>query len=330
MGRQNFDAKGIAIMTDVSVSATPVAPVPVESGAVPDAPNPNMTGEEAKAWVEAQKSKPKEPASNPVKEAAQEAAKRRLKISDDEEVDEDEVIKIYRERKGHQRAANKELQEGKAARKQVEEFITMMRDPDKFFDVAAKLGLEPRSLTEKYLAKQLEEELLTPEQKAWREKERKLSEYERREKEAEEAETKKQHDALVEKYRADYNTQFVAALQEVNVPKDQDTVAAMAAYIAKYAKAKIEITATEAAKLVKEDLEKKNRIILSNASPEQLIALIGEENANKVRKWDTGRLKSPESNLKTPTEQADPTTVKQRGQPKKRMTPSEWREFNRR
>src|SRR5690242_14369187 len=66
-----------------------------------------------------------------VKEAAAEA-KRRLKI-DDQEVDEDEVIKVYKDRKGHQRVANKELQEGLKAKKQAEEFISMMKDKGKLF-----------------------------------------------------------------------------------------------------------------------------------------------------------------------------------------------------
>ena len=85
-----------------------------------------------------------------VKAAAQEA-KRRLKI-DDQEVDEDEVIKIYKDRKGHQQAANKILQEGKAARKQAEEFISMMKDKGSLMDAIKKLGHDPRRLAEEYLA----------------------------------------------------------------------------------------------------------------------------------------------------------------------------------
>ena len=50
-------------------------------------------------------------------------AKRKLKIKyedREEEVDEEEVLKVYKSRKSHQQAANKELQEGKAARKQTD------------------------------------------------------------------------------------------------------------------------------------------------------------------------------------------------------------------
>ena len=76
-----------------------------------------------------QSAQPKEQSNQEaIKEAAQEA-KRKLKIKyedREEEVDEEEVLKVYKSRKSHQQAANKELQEGKAARKQAEEFLTLL------------------------------------------------------------------------------------------------------------------------------------------------------------------------------------------------------------
>jgi hypothetical protein len=309
---------------------------------VSDAPNPNMTGEEAVAWLEAQKAKeagkPKAvPSKDPgmvaettesvVKEAAAEA-KRKLKI-DDEEIDEDEVISTYKKRKEHQRAAAQILQEGRYARKQAEEFISMMRDPDKFFEVAEKLGHNPRTLAEKKLAAALEEELLSPLEKELREKTRKLETYEQKEKRIEEEAKARAHEELKSKYVKEYNDQFVKALEEVNVPRDRQTVADMAGYIGRYAKKGIAITATEAAMLVKEDLKNKNKALLKDATAEQILELIGDEGIGKVRKWDTSRVRSPEQFLKTPAEQPDPAQARQRSAPKGRMTNSEWRDFNR-
>lgn len=62
---------------------------------------------------------PQDPAQGSAIKAAAAEAKRKLKI-DDQEIDEDEVLKVYKERKGHQSAANKALQEGLKAKRQTE------------------------------------------------------------------------------------------------------------------------------------------------------------------------------------------------------------------
>lgn len=334
METPNFDAKGIAIMTDVSVSAPAPASAEPKSGPSTE-PSPNMTGEEAKAWVDAQKGKAP-PAKDPgreapkaqdvIKEAAAEA-KRKLKI-DDEEIDEDEVIKTYKDRKGHQQAANKILQEGKQARKQAEEFITMMRDPEKFFEVAGKLGQNPRMLAEKYLAGQLEEELLDPREKEFRATKRELEAIKARDAQIKAENDSKMNEALKAKYAKDYSDQFVSALKEFNLPPTKVTVADMAKYVHDAAQIGFKMTAQEAAQLVKEDIQAKTQRLFAEADGDVLINLLGEQVANKVRKWDTSRLRNPEQNLKTPNDHIE-HAPRQRGAPKKRMSASEWRAFNR-
>lgn len=317
-------------MSDVSAStASAAVTTPVTSEVATEAPTPNMTGEEAKAWVESQKGKPKEAAaSDPIKEAAKEASlKRKVKIDGQEhEVDVDETLKDFAKYK----SADNKFREAAGMRKQAEEFITMMRDPEKFFEVATKFGHDPRSLAEKHIAAALENELLDPKEKELREVKRKLKALEDMEAQSEKQKADKVHKTLVEKYQKDYNDQFVSALQESGLPAQKETVAAMAKYISRAANMKFEMTPQEAAQLVKEDIQAKIRSVVSTADGESLMSLLGSETANKIRKWDTGRLKNPESGLKTPAEQADPASTKQRGQPKKRMTPSEWRAYNRR
>lgn len=323
-------------MSDVSAPVAPAAtPTAPEA-----APNPNMTGEEARAWVEAQKAKEAKPVvpgksvsaktestSGMLKEAAAEA-KRKLKI-DDEEVDEEEVIKTYKDRKGHQQAANKKLQEGLAARKQAEEYISMMRDPDKFFEVAKKLGQDPRKLSEMWIARELEDELLDPREKEFRATKKELDAIKAEKKAEQEKIESERNRILKDKYTKDYEEQFVGALQEFKLPPTKQTVADMAKYVYDAAQIGFQMTAAEAAQLVKEDIQAKTQRLFAEADGDVLINLLGEQVANKVRKWDTSRLKNPESGLRTPQEQADPSTIRQRSAPKRAMTPREWREFNR-
>lgn len=266
---------------------------------------------------------------DPIKEAAKAATeavrKYKVKVDGEElEVDESELLRGY----SHQKAANKILQQGAAARKQAEEFISMMRDPEKFYDTAKKLGHDPRKLAEEYLAKQLEDELLDPRDKELKEAKAKLKKIEDMEKAEKEAIEAKRNEVLKQKYAKDYSDQFVSALQETSLPPTKAMVAEMAKYVSRAAKIGFKMTAQEAAQLVKEDVQTAHQRLIGDSDGEVLIKLLGDDVANKIRKYDTQRLKSPEQNLKTPIEQPD--VKRPRPSAHKRMNAKEWREFNRR
>lgn len=306
----------------------------------------NMTGEEAKAYVEAQKKKGdvKSPGDkNLVKEAAKEAAKKvtpkdstevkeavaeairrhKVKVDGEElEVDEEELKRGY----SHQKAANKILQEGKMARKQAEEFISMMKDPNKFYETAQKLGHDPRKLAEEYLARQLEDEMMDPRDKELRDAKARLKQIEDLDRQQKEALERQRSEALKAKYAKDYTEQFTKALQDSQLPPTKAMVAEMAKYIHRSAKIGFQMTAMEAAQLVKEDLHLILKRVTGEADGDTLVRLLGDELANKVRKYDTDKLKNPEQNLRTPEIQGE---IRDRKVPNKRMSPREWRDFNR-
>lgn len=305
----------------------------------------NMTGEQAKAWVEAQKAASQKPTTpkaqpraedgkfasktstpDPVKEAAKEAIRKfKVKVDGAEvEVDENELVRGY----SHQKAANKILQEGKLARKQAEEFVQMMRDPEKFFEVAGKLGHDSRLLAEKYLAKQLETELMDPRDRELAEAKAKLKHIEDLERKQQEAVEAQRNEALKQKFAKDYNDQFVAALEESGLPPTKPMIAEMAKYIGRSAKIGFKMSAAEAAALVKEDVLIAHQRLIGDADGEILMKLLGENVANKIRKYDVAKLKSPEQFLQTPKDQPDaPRERPTKGN--KRMSAKEWREFNR-
>ena len=205
------------------------------------------------------KFQPAQPKEQSTQEALKEAAaeaKRKLKI-DNEEVDEDEVIKIYKSRKSHQQAANKELQEGKAARKQAEEFLQMMRDPEKFWEVAEKLGHKnTRELAEKLLVKQIEDETMDPRDKELRDAKARLKAIEDMERKQKEQVEQARLEEMKQKYVKDYETQFIDALKTTDLPPTKPMIAEMAKYISRSAKIGFKMTPKEAAQLVKEDVQR--------------------------------------------------------------------------
>lgn len=307
-----------------------------------DAPM-SISGAEAKALFEAEqaskvagktlvkkdapKEAPKEVSSESLVKEAVKEAKRKLKIGD-EEIDEDEVIETYKRRKEHQREASKILTQGQQAKKQAEMFVNMMKDPEKFFEAAKKLGHDPLKLTEGYLGKFLEDQQLDPRDKELRDTKKKLQAIEDMERQKIEAVQKERNEQLKAKFAKDYSDQFVSALKDTGLPPTKPMVAEMAKYIGRSAKLGFQMTAAEAAQLVREDVQMAHQRLIGDTDGETLIKLLGEEVANKVRKWDTSRVKSPESQLRTPVEQGEKSERAARSA-NKRMSAAEWREFNR-
>ncbi len=262
---------------------------------------------------------------NVAKDAAAEAMRKfKVKVDGQEiEVDEQELRRGY----AHQKAASKALNEGKALRKQAEQLVSMMKDQGQLFDVIKKMGHDPRKLAEEFLANQLQDELMDPRDKELRDTKARLKQIEDMENMQKEALQKQHIEKLKSKFTEDYSKQFTEALDQSGLPKTKVTVAEMAKYIARAADMNFKMTAAEAAQLVKEDLQSVHRSLIGDSDGEALIRLLGEEVANKVRKWDTSRVKTPEQHLQTPMEQGEPSNrSKSSG---KRMSAKEWREFNR-
>ena len=331
-------------MSEVAAPTPQAATAPAESTAAQEAAIDfsKMTGAEAKAYVEAQKSKKQQTQSpqaearkqaeeklgarkeveSPEQKAAEEKRQEEIRkykvkvLGEEREVDENELKRGY----SHQQAANKVYQEGQKLKKQAEEFLSMLKDPEKFYEVAQKLGHDPRGLSEGYLVKKLEEEMLDP-------KERELREY----KAKWEAVEKEREKVLINKYKADFEQQFISALEKMpDVVADKETVGRMAGYIKRAADIGFKMTPEEAAILVKQDEERKIRPRVSSLDGDALIKFLGEDVVNKIRKYDTSRLKDPEKMLRVVDSQPSREPRERRSQASKRMTPAEWREYNRR
>lgn len=301
-----------------------------------------MTGEEAKAYVEAQKAK-----KNPVKEAIKEVVikkasskeptpedqkqaeairKHKVKVDGEElEVDDDELKRGY----SHQKAANKILQEGLAARKQALEFIEMMKkDPKSIFEIAQKMGHDTRKISEEHLGGFVEEELMDPRDLALKRAQAKLKSIEEHEASQKKVLEDQKFEAMKKKYAGEYSDKFVESLKKYGLAPDKISVGQMAFYVGRAAKLGIKMTADEAAQLVREDDINRIKFKLREASPETILQVLGEDVANKIRGYDVAKIKSPEDHLKTPEEQAEPRDRNKT--PHKRMTSREWRDFNRR
>lgn len=300
-------------------------------------PNPGQPAVENKSTDQAQPPGQQTPAAGTTgvdltKDAAKEAMRKfKVKVDDKEiEVDEAELLKGYT----HGKAAAKRFQEGSRAKAQAEQFIKLMqegqKDPAKLQEVLYKMGYtrqQIREISEKVLAAEIEEDLMDPKDKELKTTKQKLAAYEA-EKAKHAEETKQQeHDRLKARYAKEYSEQFIEALKKTGLPQTKPMVALMAGYIKRAADIGYKITADEAAKLVHEDEQKRIQSIVGGSEADILAKLLGEDTLQKLRAYETQRVKDPNSQLNTPKDQADEVRRKRDGTT--RMTPQEWRAFNR-
>lgn len=292
----------------------------------------NLSGAQVREIMEKHKQgisppipKAKEPEENVAKEAAKEAMRRyKVKVDGEEvEVDEDELRRGY----SHQRAASKALNEGKALRKQAEQFAAMLKDPEKLFELAERLGHDTRTLAEKKLAKALEDELLDPKEKELRTTKARLEEYERKDTETKERAKLEHQRSLEKKFAAEYEQQFLSALKESQLPPTKPMIAEMAKYIGRAANLGFKMSVSEAATLVKDDIKQAQARLFKDADAQTLLGLLGEDLANKIRQHDIAKLKSPEEFLRTPERSQDAPKKKKAPSEKKSMSAAEWARF---
>jgi len=150
--------------------------------------------------------------------------------------------------------------------------------------------------------KEIEKNELSPEAKRAYEAEQEVA---RLKKEQEDAKTKEEHEASVRlqaKYTQQYEAEIQGALEETQIPKTADSVARMASLMHSAIENGYEITAVEAAGLVKQNYLSDIVSLLGAADGEMLLSLLGEESATKIRKVDLARL---ESAIKAKNPEAD-------------------------
>jgi hypothetical protein len=301
-------------MSDSQSAAAPQNPTETPVQTDPKATQPQGAGAPSAAGGQA--------GAGTVAEAAKEAMrKHKLKVDGQEiEVDEEELKRGY----GLQKVSTKRMQEATATKKQAEEFISMMKDKGKVFEVLQKLGHDPRKLTEEFLAEKIKYEMMDPKDRDLLEAQRERDALLEEKKSAQAAKDKEATDKLTKHYVEKYNKEIIEALSDTPIPQNKESVSRMAEYISKYAKVKIPITAKEAAILVQQDIEAAQTRIYQGATPEQLLKLLGEEGVQKLRAYDVSKLKSPEQHLLTPQGQPE-TGTRKRSSSTGRYTPSEWR-----
>jgi len=242
-----------------------------------------------------------------------EIRKLKLKVEGQElELPESEVIA----RAQQSTVAAKRFQEAAQLRKQAEEVLKFAKEnPTEFFK---RTGMNARQWAEEYLIGELKREQMTPEQKKAAENEEKLKEYAQKEKD--EADRKKREEDEKQKnlHLEKYNQLFVEALGKSGLPKTPFTVMRMATLQKINLAKKLDLSADQLAKLVREDYINEQKHLFGALEGDQILEFLGQDIVKKLSKAQLAKLKAKH------TPASGSSRVQPTSQEKQSMS---WREY---
>lgn len=250
-----------------------------------EAPEPEVEADAEDQEQDQEKLKP-EPKPEP----------RRYKVKvqgQEREVTEEELIQAY----SASTAANEKFQEAAKMRKQATQFLqNLTEDP---FQVLTdpRLGIKPEDLRAKfeswYHENFVEPELLSPEERKFRQQEKELQQYREQEKKREAEEKEQRIQALQQQYSQRYQKLIQDAVQQSGLPASEEVIMRIASYMKKAREAKMD--PAEVMPLivqnVKKDFETSVRNLYGSMNGEQLLAILGEDTAKKIREAEIQKLR---------------------------------------
>jgi hypothetical protein len=214
-------------------------------------------------------------------------AKKKLKVNGKEmEFTDEEIMK----RASLYEASEQKFQHASKVQKQAESFIrALQEDPESVLSHPA-LNVNLQEFAEKIIWKHLQKEMTTPEEQARLAEREELEKYRNVDRQRKEQEEATQREQLKEKYRQDWSKKFTQALDQGGLPKTDWTVQRMAQYMQQaISNGHKHIQPEDVVDMVKDDWVSAQKQMFSNLDPDKLVAMIGEENAAKIRKHDLAR-----------------------------------------
>lgn len=157
-----------------------------------------------------------------------------------------------------------------------------------FADNPQKLREEIESL----LLEELETEMLDPKEKELREYKRREEEWKQAREREEQARRQAEEEARANEYSQRIEAEIMQVLDSSNLPKTRDTVIRIADYLLKGLDRGISLEPKQVVQLVREDIQREIDAVLSSATEDQLIEILGEERLKKIRQADLKRLKT--------------------------------------
>lgn len=187
-------------------------------------------------------------------------------------------------------ASNKRFEEGAKMRKQAEQLVELLRTNP----VEALRHINGNEsvleMANKIVYDNLEKEMMTPEERQKVDLEQQVRQLQDNKNQLEQEKQEREHLAMVENLREDYEQKITSALQETGLAKTRWSVGRMATLISSAANNGYKVDLNVIAGLVKEDYIRDVKSIFETSDGDMIEKLLGPELGEKIRKHDLSKL----------------------------------------
>lgn len=216
------------------------------------------------------------------------------------------------------KAAEKRINQAKSEKQKAMEILKAFEDGTLF-----KKHPKGREFAEQLLVEQLEQEMLSPEQRELKElkafKEAREREELDRQKALEQAEMQAQESKVAKQFQET----IIQALDKSGLPKTPDMAKRMAYIMKKNLDLGLSLTPEDLAAEVKSELNGLLKALIGESDGEKLVSMFGDDVAKKIRAYDVKRLKAGMVNS---TKKEEPVVKQPKREDGKPMTIEEWKE----
>lgn len=219
---------------------------------------------------------------------AEKAVIQKIKVGDTE-YDETTLTSMIEKAKG----ADKKFLEAAQARKEAMRFFKMAKEnPREFLE---KTGHDPKKFSYDEVAKDIQDKLRDPREIELEKAQARLKEFEAKETAEKERVQQEKLGRQAKALEERMHSQAIAALEKhPALPKNGFTVAKMAKYLEVVQQKTGELLSFEdVAGVIEADVRNEVKGMMSGATAEQLIELIGEQGAEAIRQYYLNKLKDP-------------------------------------
>lgn len=194
------------------------------------------------------------------------------------EVDENELRRGY----AHNKAAAKRMEEAANQRKEAEHVLQLFKSNPR--EAMKALGLDAKQFAEQVINHELQESILTPEQKELRHYREQVAAYEKQQAELKAQQEQESMQQQLTQQAELIQNQIITALDTSGLPKNERTVSKIIYYMQSYLKSGFDVTPNDVIDQVKADYQNDIKHLMAGLTEEQIEQYLGNDLVSKVAK----------------------------------------------
>ncbi len=264
----------------------------VEAGASNLSANDNVGGDAAKQLENATNSDSKQSSQPAIDDPD-------IDLGDGQVLKRSKLAEQVKRQKDLERGAYTKMQEAAQIKKEAAEFAQYLKSNP--MEALQMFGVDVREMSRGLLQKELERELMKPEERETLDLREQLAkeraERERLVKEREEELENKNRSAFdqqVSNYEATLVTEFSKAVESVGLPPEPDYIKWMADVVEAHLQEQKPVNIEEIARGIKQKLINNTKSIFAKFKDDEMIDFLGEDNTNRVRKMLLNQVRQPQ------------------------------------